>query len=115
MSLIQAQGLGVRIGARQILRDVDLSVRKREIVTVVGAYGSGKTTLLRVLIGAQSPSEGAVVREAGLRVGYVPQRLAIDQAMPLTVGRWLALSGTKDRQKHLQLSLIHISEPTRPY
>ena len=104
VSLIQTQGLGVRIGARQILRDVDLSVRKREIVTVVGPNGSGKTTLLRVLIGAQSPSEGAVVREAGLRVGYVPQRLAIDQAMPLTVIRWLALSGTKDRQKHLQIA-----------
>ena len=104
VSLIQAQRLGVRIGARQVLRDVDLSVRKREIVTVVGPNGSGKTTLLRVLIGAQAPSEGAVVREAGLRVGYVPQRLAIDQAMPLTVGRWLALSGTKDREKHLQIA-----------
>jgi zinc transport system ATP-binding protein len=104
VSLIQAQRLGVRIGARQILRDVDLSVRKREIVTLVGPNGSGKTTLLRVLIGAQAPSEGAVVREAGLRVGYVPQRLAIDQAMPLTVARWLALSGTKDPEKHLQIA-----------
>ena len=104
VSLIQAQGLGVRTGGRQILRDVDLSVRKREIVTVVGPNGSGKTTLLRVLIGAQAPSEGAVVREAGLRVGYVPQRLAIDQAMPLTVARWLALSGIKDRQEHLQIA-----------
>jgi zinc transport system ATP-binding protein len=104
VSLIQAQRLGVRIGARQILRDIDLSVRKREIVTLVGPNGSGKTTLLRVLIGAQAPSEGAVVREAGLRVGYVPQRLAIDQAMPLTVARWLALSGTKDPEKHLQIA-----------
>ena len=104
VSLIQAQRLGVRIGARQILRDVDLSVRKREIVTVVGPNGSGKTTLLRVLIGAQTPSEGVVIREAGLRVGYVPQRLAIDQAMPLTVARWLALSGIKDSQQHLQIA-----------
>ena len=104
MSLIQAQRLGVRIGGRQILRDVDLSVRKREIVTVVGPNGSGKTTLLRVLIGAQVSSEGAVVREAGLKIGYVPQRLAIDQAMPLTVARWLALSGIKDRQQHLQIA-----------
>ena len=104
MSLIKAQGLGVRIGARQILRDVNLSVRKREIVTVVGPNGSGKTTLLRVLIGAQTSSEGAVVREAGLKIGYVPQRLAIDQAMPLTVARWLALSGTKDRNRHLRIA-----------
>ncbi len=104
MSLMQAQGLGMRMGSQWILRDVDLSIRKHEIVTIVGPNGSGKTTLLRVLIGAQSPSEGAVVREAGLKIGYVPQRLAIDQAMPLTVARWLALSGTKDRQQHLQIA-----------
>jgi len=104
MSLIRTQGVGVYVGSRRILRDVDLSVRRREIVTVVGPNGSGKTTLLKVLIGAQAPSEGVVVREAGLKIGYVPQRLAIDQAMPLTVARWLGLSGTTVKESHLQIS-----------
>ena len=104
MSLIRTQGVGVCVGSRRILRDVDLSVRRREIVTVVGPNGSGKTTLLKVLIGAQPPSEGVVVREAGLKIGYVPQRLAIDQAMPLTVSRWLGLSGTTAKESHLQLA-----------
>ncbi len=104
MSLIQTQGVGVYVGARRILRDVDLSVRRREIVTVVGPNGSGKTTLLKVLIGAQAPSEGVVVREAGLRIGYVPQRLAIDQAMPLTVARWLSLSGASNKEAYLQIA-----------
>ncbi|HCX87043.1 MAG TPA: zinc ABC transporter ATP-binding protein ZnuC [Gammaproteobacteria bacterium] len=104
MSLIRTQGVGVCVGARRILRDVDLSVRRREIVTVVGPNGSGKTTLLKVLIGAQAPSEGVVVREAGIKIGYVPQRLAIDQAMPLTVARWLGLSGTTAKESHLQIA-----------
>jgi len=104
MSLIRTQGVGVCVGSRRILRDVDLSVRRREIVTVVGPNGSGKTTLLKVLIGAQPPSEGVVVREAGLKIGYVPQRLTIDQAMPLTVSRWLGLSGTTAKESHLQLA-----------
>jgi len=104
MSLIRTQGVGVSVGSRRILRDVDLSVRRREIVTVVGPNGSGKTTLLKVLIGAQSPSEGVVVREAGLKIGYVPQRLAIDQAMPLTVARWLGLSGSTAKESRLQFA-----------
>ena len=104
MSLIRTQGVGVCVGSRRILRDVDLSVRRREIVTIVGPNGSGKTTLLKVLIGAQPPSEGVVVREAGLKIGYVPQRLTIDQAMPLTVSRWLGLSGTTAKESHLQLA-----------
>ena len=104
MSLIRTQGVGVSVGSRRILRDVDLSVRRREIVTVVGPNGSGKTTLLKVLIGAQPPSEGVVVREAGLKIGYVPQRLAIDQAMPLTVARWLGLSGSTAKESRLQIA-----------
>ena len=70
MSLIQTQGVGVRVGSRRILDGVDLSIRRREIVTVVGPNGSGKTTLLKILIGAQAPSEGAVLRQAGLKIGY---------------------------------------------
>ena len=104
MSLIETQGVGVSLGSRQILRDVNLSIRRREIVTVVGPNGSGKTTLLKILIGAQAPSEGAVLRQAGLKIGYVPQRLAIDQAMPLTVSRWLSLSGAYSEVKHLEIA-----------
>jgi zinc transport system ATP-binding protein len=93
MTLIATQGVSVQIGAKQILTNVDLSIGRGEIVTLVGPNGSGKTTLLKVLIGAQTPTRGAVMREAGLRIGYVPQRLAIERAMPMTVSRWLALSG----------------------
>ncbi len=93
MSLISTHGLGMRFGGRRILRDINLSICEREIVTIVGPNGSGKTTLLRVLIGAQTPTEGVVTRGAGVSIGYVPQRLAIDRSMPLTVSRWLHLAG----------------------
>ncbi len=83
----------MRFGGRRILRDINLSICEREIVTIVGPNGSGKTTLLRVLIGAQSPTEGVVTRGTGVSIGYVPQRLAIDRSMPLTVSRWLHLAG----------------------
>jgi len=102
MSLIGTQGVGDRVGGRQILSHIDLSVKKGEIVTIVGPNGSGKTTLLRVLIGAQLPTEGVVMREAGLRLGYVPQRLSIDRAMPMTVSRWLALSGVESKDEQAQ-------------
>jgi zinc transport system ATP-binding protein len=92
-ALVSARGVGVVAGRHRILRDVDFSIGSGEIVTFVGPNGSGKTTLLRVLIGARSASEGRVARRPGLRIGYVPQRLALDGAMPLTVDRFLALGG----------------------
>lgn len=92
-TLLAAQGLCVTLGGAEVLRDVRFTVARGEIVTVVGPNGSGKTTLLRVLIGALAPDKGAVTRAAGLRIGYVPQRLAIDRTMPMTVDRFLRLAG----------------------
>ncbi len=91
--LIEARGLGVTLGGHRVLRDVDLALRAGEIVTVVGPNGSGKSTLLRLLIGAERPDSGAVTRAPGLRIGYVPQKLAVDRTLPITVGGFLALTG----------------------
>jgi len=91
--LIEAAGIGVDAGGRRIVHDVDFQIASNEIVTFVGPNGSGKTTLLRVLIGALAPDRGQVHRRPGLRIGYVPQRLAIDAAMPLSVDRFLRLAG----------------------
>lgn len=89
--LIEVQGLGVAYAGVAALEDVDLRVADGEIVTLIGPNGSGKSTLMRVLIGALQPTRGLVRRAAGLRLGYVPQRLALDQNLPMTLARFLAL------------------------
>jgi zinc transport system ATP-binding protein len=89
--LVEARGLGVAYGGRTVLERVDLAVAPGEIVTVVGPNGSGKTTLVRAVLGLIDPSAGAVRRREPLSVGYVPQHLAIDPTLPLTVRRFLRL------------------------
>ena len=89
--LISARGLAFRDRARPIVDHVDIDIGAREIVTIVGPNGSGKTTLLRLLIGALRPSAGQIRAHPSLRVGYTPQRLALDHTLPLTVNRFLAL------------------------
>ena len=91
MSLITAKGVSLKYGATPILEHVDFSIEPSEIVTVIGPNGSGKSTLLRALIGAKQPAKGQITRKAGLRVGYVPQRLMVEGHMPLTVRRFLSL------------------------
>ncbi len=91
MSLIAAEGISVRLGGADVLRGVSLSVAAGEIVTILGPNGSGKSTLLRALLGIVPLTAGRVVRTAGLRLGYVPQRLAIDPSLPITVRRFLSL------------------------
>lgn len=91
MSLISAKGVSLKYGAAPVLDGIDLTIEPGEIVTVIGPNGSGKSTLLRALLGAKTPAIGEIRRKAGLRIGYVPQRLAIDANMPLQVRRFLSL------------------------
>ena len=93
MSLIQVENLSVRYGARTALSRVSLRVEPSEIVTIVGPNGSGKTSLLRAIIGAIKPFQGRVVQASSLKIGYVPQKLHIDETLPITVSRFLKLPG----------------------
>jgi zinc transport system ATP-binding protein len=90
--LAAVHGLSVRAQGREILSCVDLAVSRGEIVTVIGPNGSGKTTLVRALLGLVRPSEGKTERRSGIHVGYVPQHIAVDRTLPLTVERFLMLS-----------------------
>ena len=91
--LLALEAVSVRFGRRAPLRDVSLTLKRGEALTVVGPNGGGKTTLLRLAIGELAPSQGEVTRAADLRIGYAPQKLAVDQSFPLTVARFVSLSG----------------------
>jgi zinc transport system ATP-binding protein len=91
--LVSLSNVGVRRAGRWLVRGVDFSVARGEIVTLIGPNGSGKSTSAKAAIGVLKPDEGTVERASGLRVGYVPQKLAIDWTMPLTVRRLMTLTG----------------------
>jgi zinc transport system ATP-binding protein len=110
--LIGASNLGFRDGRQVILEHVDLTVGDGEIVTIVGPNGSGKTTLLRLLIGAIEPNAGAVTRRPDLRIGYTPQRLALDHTLPLTVDRFLSLGGAARPSQRAE-ALASVQLPSR--
>ena len=91
--LAEAAGVEVAFAGRRVLDNVDLAVEARQIVTLIGPNGSGKTTLVRVVLGLLAPDRGRVFRRPGLRIGYMPQRLAVEDTLPLTVERFLRLGG----------------------
>jgi ATP-binding cassette subfamily F protein 3 len=51
-----------------------------EKVGVIGANGSGKTTLLKIILGTVEADIGKIVRRKGLRIGYLAQEVAFEQA-----------------------------------
>jgi zinc/manganese transport system ATP-binding protein len=89
--LLRLDDVEVRLGGREILRDVSFGLRAGEFTGLIGPNGAGKTTLLRVILGLQPVTRGSVLIDGSPRpardssVGYVPQKLAIDPDMPLRV------------------------------
>lgn len=84
--LLEARGVSVSYGKAIAVRDVSLTLREGEIVTIVGPNGAGKTTLLNALMGLL-PSEGAVAWLGGkalpsigaerlvrMGIGLIPER-----------------------------------------
>ena len=104
-ALVELKDVSIELGTRTVLTGITMSVQDGEIVTILGPNGSGKTTLLRTLSGALEPTRGQMIRRDDLRIGYTPQRLALDTTMPLTVERFLALvekTSRKDRSEAME-------------
>ena len=91
-SLVLATGIHVALGGREVLAGVEVAVADGEIVTLIGPNGAGKTTALRVILGLQEVDRGRVTLRPGITIGYMPQSLSLDPALPMTVGRFLALT-----------------------
>lgn len=58
--IVEARGIGAVFGPTTILHDVDLCVRRGEVMALIGGSGSGKTTLLRLTLGLERPMAGTI-------------------------------------------------------
>ena len=90
--LLRADNLSVSRGGKQLLEEVSITLKREEIVTLLGPNGGGKTTLLQSLLGLYRASNGKVSRAKGIRIGYVPQKLNPSPLMPLSLRRFAHLS-----------------------
>jgi phospholipid/cholesterol/gamma-HCH transport system ATP-binding protein len=59
-NVIEVRGLGNRFGEQIVHENLELSVRRGEVLAIIGGSGSGKSLLLRCMIGLQKPKAGQV-------------------------------------------------------
>lgn len=89
--LLQGRDLSFAYEGAVVLEEIDITLHRSEVVTLVGPNGSGKSTLAKLAIGVLKPKQGRLTLARGLTVGYVPQHLRLDPTLPITVGRFVAL------------------------
>src|SRR5882672_7830803 len=59
--IVELRGVNKSFGAAQVLRGIDLTVAKGEVLVIIGASGSGKSTLIRCVNGLEAFQEGTIV------------------------------------------------------
>ncbi|MFF7761845.1 metal ABC transporter ATP-binding protein [Streptomyces griseorubiginosus] len=91
--VISLRSVRADLGSRPVLRGIDLTVERGEVVALLGANGSGKSTAIRTIIG-QVPTAAGEIELFGTprgrfrdwaRIGYVPQRTTAAGGVPATV------------------------------
>jgi zinc/manganese transport system ATP-binding protein len=99
LEVLRLEGVGVRLGGREVLSDVGFAIGAGELTGLIGSNGAGKTTLLRVILGLLAPTRGGRVLIGGRArsrrtssLGYVPQKFLFDPDVPLR-GRDLVALG----------------------
>jgi ATPase subunit of ABC transporter with duplicated ATPase domains len=89
--VITAQGVGLRIGARELLVETSFRIAAGDRIGLVGRNGAGKTTLTKTLSGQTQPSSGTISRSG--EVGYLPQDPASGDLTVLALDRVLSARG----------------------
>src|SRR5690606_23078430 len=103
------------------LKDINLEIRRGEILALLGPNGAGKTTLINIICGIVNPSSGRVAvdghdiirefRKARAMIGLVPQELATDTFEPVwaTVSFSRGLYGKPANPQHIESVLKSLS------
>jgi len=102
--IAELENVGHSFGDRVIVRDLSMTIMRRDRIGLIGPNGAGKTTLLRIILGELEPSEGSVRLGTHLTVGYFDQmRARLDENASLadTINpgsEWVEIG---DQRKHV--------------
>ncbi len=90
MAIIEIKSLDFAYNGEVVLEDVNLIVRQKDFVAIIGPNGGGKTTLLKLVLGLLTPLKGTIrvdgkfPQEASPCIGYVPQDVHMNRSFPIT-------------------------------
>lgn len=73
MNVLSVEKVAKRYGPRQLFKDISFGLEKGQKTAIVARNGTGKSTLLKCIAGLETPDEGIITFNKGLRTGYLDQ------------------------------------------
>ncbi|MDQ7085077.1 MAG: ABC transporter ATP-binding protein [Sulfurovum sp.] len=92
MSIIEIKNLSFAYETQTILKDIDLSVKEKDFLAIIGPNGGGKSTLLKLILGMHRYQQGSIhiligksPKQSLGKIGYVPQDTNVNTDFPIKV------------------------------
>ncbi len=115
---LQVKALGRRFGEKQVLQQVNFSVGKGEIVSLLGTSGCGKSTVLRALAGLDNDYEGNISIPSDQRVGFIFQEPRLLPWKTVLANATFGLKGDRkenEAKARRYLELVGLKEAEKLY
>jgi len=115
MSLVVLDEVSLFFGDRMIFDSISLRLGSSDRLGLIGPNGSGKTTLLKVIAGEQEVDDGKVTRANGVRVGWLPQDLAIAGGRSLIDMILSSVPGRRELDGRLAAAAAALEQATKDH
>src|SRR5512138_556127 len=113
MSLVVLDEVTLFFADRLIFDAISLRLGHGDRVGLIGPNGSGKTTLLKVIAGDQEVDDGRVTRANGVRIGWLPQEIAVSGGRSLIEMILSSVPGRAELDGRLAGAEAELEEATR--
>lgn len=109
--LLDVDDVVVKFHGQRALDKISFCVHEGEFIGIIGPNGAGKTSLIRAMLGLQELDGGTIKRYPGTKIGYVPQRGAVQGGqVPMSVAEIVGLGTPKAAEIAISLSEVGLSE-----
>lgn len=107
--ILKIENLALAYNNKQVLDNINISVEKGSVVTILGPNGGGKTSLVKAVAGINKDYSGSIKFAENIKISYMPQNFSISNLMPITVEYFL-LNSFAVKLKEKQSTLEEIIE-----
>lgn len=104
-NIVTVKNLTVKFDNHAILDNLSFDLVRDGTLAVIGPNGSGKSVLFKSLLGL-TQYEGLITWAKDVRIGYVPQKLSVDNDLPINVLEFLQLKETNIEKIYETLSIV---------
>lgn len=87
-TILKVENFGVNFDDDHVLKSVNFSVNRGDVLAIIGPNGAGKSVLFRSLLGL-IPHTGKMEWTSNLKISYIPQKFSIDRELPLSTEEFL--------------------------